>query len=273
MRPKEIDGFNAIIKKKSGGRVRVVYEPNYEIRLRHQHLLDSMPPITWDGPLDHVSKHLKNKSRFFLKVDISDAYGNVNIDLLIELLKKRGIQINEDERRMFFHPNGGLIQGAPASPRLFNFYCEECGLDTEMREWVTSGTNDFVYTRFMDDIIISTRSRPFGRRILGKIREKLSPFNFHLNELKSQKVDSFQNPIVILGVELKDGLAIPTEKTFANMGLPGLTFEERRRHVTATGVSELPGFLSSRLSKDKTAGFLAWVNSIRKLNRAGFEQM
>lgn len=213
----EVEGFTALRKTKANGKERIVYMPDPAMRARHEALLARVPKIEWQTSLSCVGKHLQNDSRYYLKLDMSDAYGNVDTKRLTQLLVEKAGNAAEDVANGFFHPNGGIIQGAPASPYLFEFYCRESGLDDALRAYqeqisATPGHDgDLILTRYMDDIVVSRKGPAFGKKkAVARAFEKiLTAHGFPANAEKREVVDTEEGTVLVLGVAIHNGVAEP----------------------------------------------------------------
>ena len=111
--------------------------------------------------IDAVKKHQMNSSRWFLKTDFSDFFGSTTPEFLLRMLTQiypfsevvkleRGRVALEKALDLCFL-DGGLPQGTPISPMLTNLMMIPIDhkIAGELRR------NNFVYTRYADDIIIS----------------------------------------------------------------------------------------------------------------------
>lgn len=200
------------------GDVEKTYEESPEYRLRQQFgaLELSMeyrakykqrpyyhPLFYRRDPLEQVLEHLLREHRYYLKLDIEDAFGSVYPGVHPCLFSGDFAGTNQSKPYHswpFFHPgDGGLIQGAPASPALFHWYCVQSGFHRMLRE--TAIDHYCTVTCYMDDVVLS-RSTPFGSRIVDSMRRRFSHFGFRLSEHKCGKFDSHRHPIEFLGVSL-----------------------------------------------------------------------
>ena len=111
--------------------------------------------------VDAVKKHQTNNSRWFLKTDFSDFFGSTTPEFLMKMLSQiypfsevvkleRGRVVLSKALDLCFL-DGGLPQGTPISPMLTNLMMIPIDhrIANELRR------NNFVDTRYADDIIIS----------------------------------------------------------------------------------------------------------------------
>ena len=162
-------------------------------------------------PLSQVLEHLQQGGRYYLKLDISDAFGSVwpGVHHCLPLQTKMSPEGDELVWTgwPFFHPeDGGLIQGAPSSPILFDRYCATSGFDAMLRE--VSKRNRFTVTRYVDDIVFSSHTS-LSIELYRKMRMRFADFGFTLNEEKSGRFDTHKKPVQFLGVEVYRGKAKP----------------------------------------------------------------
>lgn len=159
-------------------------------------------------PADAVRKHAANKSNWELKLDFSNFFGSVTPEFLYkmmtqifpfsEMIKLEG---GEDALRnclSLCFLNGGLPQGTPISPLLTNImmipidHAISKGLrnnPVEVRK--DNGhivKNDYVYTRYADDIAVSNRVKFDDKRVINYINRVLAHYDapFKLNPEKTR---------------------------------------------------------------------------------------
>lgn len=144
--------------------------------------------------LDAVQQHKNNKSNWYLKLDLQDFFPNCTPELiynnLIQLYPFYYFdQLPTDARipdklKKIIEVcclNGGLPQGTPMSPLLTNLLMVP--YDYTIYKTLTRGLGEhFVYTRYADDIIISSKSEFDWRHIQQLIQSCLGPF-----QIKDQK--------------------------------------------------------------------------------------
>ena len=119
-----------------------------------------------------MTEHTANESKWFLKLDLEDFFGSCSPEFIVERLSMiyPFAMYIEDERvknalvklANFATLNGGLPQGTPLSPVLTNLIMVP--FDYELSRVIYSLANKkaipkqkYVYTRYADDIIISSK--------------------------------------------------------------------------------------------------------------------
>lgn len=183
------------IPKRSGG-FREICAPNDELKAVQEKILKTftkdlkfLPHNAAHGFTRHrncktaLEVHKAHGSRWFLKLDIKDFFPNTTNDIIKDAMKKvYPFCTMEDVAQNYMINictlNGSAPQGAPTSPMITNMvmvpidvqitkYCKEHGL---------------VYTRYADDILISSRVSFNWERVQENIQEMLGPYS-----LKTEK--------------------------------------------------------------------------------------
>lgn len=141
-----------------------------------------------------IKRHQANKSKWFLKLDFSDFFGNTSSEFVLQQLEKIapfsevmrdkiGRQRLEQALSLCFL-NNGLPQGTPISPMLTNLVM--IPFDHELNKRLHE--RGFVYTRYADDIQISHREEFNPVRITGIVNSVLRDLSmpYHLKPTKSR---------------------------------------------------------------------------------------
>lgn len=113
--------------------------------------------------VDAVKRHQKNNSKWFLKLDFENFFGNTTEDFLFSMVSSifpfsEIVAANGGEESLrkaldLCFLNGGLPQGTPISPLLTNLMM--IPIDHVVNRELVS--KHFVYTRYADDLLISSR--------------------------------------------------------------------------------------------------------------------
>lgn len=133
--------------------------------------------------LDALKRHQANESKWFEKTDFSDFFGSTTIEFILgmmeiifpfsEIMKdEKGKQVLSKALDLCFL-NGGLPQGTPISPMLTNLMMipVDHALFNALRK------KGFIYTRFADDIQISSRYEFDPFEMVKEIDAILARFN------------------------------------------------------------------------------------------------
>lgn len=114
--------------------------------------------------VDAVKRHQANNSKWFLKLDFHDFFGSSTPEFVMKQLgmifpfneilsSPRGEQALRKALSLCFL-NGGLPQGTPISPTLTNIFM--IPIDFAISKMARESTPHLCYTRYADDIIISS---------------------------------------------------------------------------------------------------------------------
>jgi len=180
-----------MIKNKNKFREVVVYEDN-ELRLRKE-LKEKLekyfifPPCVFSfikgrSAKDAIilAKEYINQYDYFFKCDIKDFFPSINIEKLMNLLRKRvnDVKFFKELEKVIIEDNKiadfkGLPLGSPLSPILSNVYLEE--FDNYFYK-----NKKIRYLRFCDDMIFFSNAN-----IYDEIINKLKELGLNLNETKT----------------------------------------------------------------------------------------
>ena len=206
--------------KRNPKKFRLTYEAVEPLVIAlQQQVKDSLSEnFYWSSIDDCVGPHLRSREifrqRYKWKIDLSNAFGHVTPIMIQNILGRdhEVSQIISLFERYFFHINGGLIQGAPASPIIFEIVMRKL-IDHPLLAAIYSDMPRLICTRFRDDFLISSPqwiTKWQRKRILRLIRD----VGFTINLKKLQLIDNQKNSIVFLGVMIKNGHAIITDEFF-----------------------------------------------------------
>lgn len=147
--------------------------------------------------IDAVKRHQQNNSKWFAKLDLSNFFGSTTLEYVVkmfsmvfpfsEVIKS---EQGEEEFRTAINLaflNGGLPQGTPISPLITNVMMipVDFKLANTLRNF---NKNKFVYTRYADDFIISSRTDFDVKSVEKLVVEILSEFGapFSINSKKTR---------------------------------------------------------------------------------------
>lgn len=170
------------IPKHSGG-VRIITAPNDALKEQQTkllRLLQELQPYAHNAAYayikgreckDAVAVHQKNKSKYFLKLDLKKFFPSCTKEFVIKQMEKVYPfhcvpNLNELLDICFIEDNGKQVlpQGAPTSPYLCNMVMVEFDYKINKKLWQFNNQH-FVYTRYADDILISSY-KPFDKDII-----------------------------------------------------------------------------------------------------------
>lgn len=160
------------IPKRTGG-FRTINAPNTQLKHLQTLLSDIITRTVQTHNAAHayiknrstltaVQVHQKNKSNFFLKIDIHDFFPSCTPDFIKKQLKQIYPLIGLENDKLFdiidsiAIKDNGLPQGAPSSPALTNSIMVP--VDFAIEHILKKRDQNFVYTRYADDILISNKT-------------------------------------------------------------------------------------------------------------------
>ena len=201
--------YSFFIPKRSGGRRRID-APNFELMDALRNLkkifevdfgvlyhTTSFAYVKGRSTLDAVKRHQANESKWFGKFDLSNFFGSTTMDFVMkqfamiypfsEIVKEDDGRIELEKALELAFLNGGLPQGTPISPLISNIIMIpiDYKLSNILRDF---DGNRFVYTRYADDFIISSRHDFNFRNVENLMLETFEEFGtpFSLNREKTR---------------------------------------------------------------------------------------
>lgn len=254
---------------RTGDKIRILSVPNEAMGKIHKRLIGllkyllkgnsfvsahSYGAFSGGTVVDNALRHIK--SRYFYQLDIQSAFDNVSLERLAWALSyiepRFGLQheVLEFLSTYCAGPKGGLATGAPASPILFDIYCKVLIDNSEI-----SRMPDLVYTRFADDITVSS-SREIPSVLRQRIREIVAEAGFDVSRHKSKVLDRTRGPVTVTGVVITPESRIRPSDVFV------LKVSELLRALNA---SRQP----NRSDMDRLAGMNGFLNLFRSIWFAG----
>lgn len=147
--------------------------------------------------VDAVKRHQKNNSKWFGKLDLHDFFGSTTLDYVIKMFSmvfpfSEIVKVPNGEAELrkaldLAFLNGGLPQGTPLSPLITNVMMipVDYKLANAFRDF---DKQRFIYTRYADDFIISSKVDFDVHRIEKLVVDTLHEFGapFTINESKTR---------------------------------------------------------------------------------------
>lgn len=147
--------------------------------------------------VDAVKRHQKNNSRWFGKLDLHDFFGSTTLDYVIKMFSmvfpfSEIVKLPNGEAELrkaldLAFLNGGLPQGTPLSPLITNVMMipVDYKLANAFRDF---DKQRFIYTRYADDFIISSKVDFDVHRVEKLVVDTLHEFGapFTINESKTR---------------------------------------------------------------------------------------
>ena len=132
-----------------------------------------------------------------MQIDLKNAYGTADVFYLRKTLE--GIVHWNGEERFFFHKENGLIQGANASPLLFQLFCSVT-IDQELLDYCEP--RNITFTRYVDDLLFSSQ-RSIPRSARKVIRKLITKHGLVINPKKDKVFSLWSKEIKLLGILLR----------------------------------------------------------------------
>lgn len=196
------------IPKKSGGlrKINAPHKPLMDALRDLKGLLESMMPATHHTSafayvngrctVDAVKRHQQNESKWFAKLDFSDFFGSTTEEFVLhmfsmifpfcEIVKtESGLNALKTALSLCFL-DGGLPQGTPISPFITNVMM--IPIDHHLYNELRKSDDKFIYTRYADDILVSSRKTFDCKEVSSIIVDILRKFNapFSINHKKTR---------------------------------------------------------------------------------------
>lgn len=185
------------IPKRSGG-MRTIKAPNESLKDAQQQFLTMvqkdmrwLPHNCAHGFVKHrncktaLEVHQKHKSRWFLKIDIHDFFGSTTVEMVREALDTvypfcAFSNYVKDSIALLTTSDRVVPQGAPTSP----FICNAVMVKYDYKIQKYCHENNLIYTRYADDILISSRCKWDYTQTLEKIKTILSPYTLSEHKIR-----------------------------------------------------------------------------------------
>jgi RNA-directed DNA polymerase len=203
---------------------------------------------------DHAQEHLGNK--WFAKFDFTNFFGSCNKEIIINGLKTiPAIALTDGLAEAIADvavlENGYMIQGTKISPVLANIIATP--FDFEFKNWMLQNYRHCKYTRYADDITISS-TKPIDSKLLedkmNQLLTELYKGNIKLNPDKT--VMKHTGRLYILGCKMNEHDAISfgweNKKKLKSMIYNAMSLKIRNKLSTEEA--------------QKTLGYLAWCHTI-----------
>lgn len=191
------------IPKRSGG-FREIDAPNDELKVIQKRIakfitnkLKYLPSNNAYGFTKNrncklaMEQHQKNGSKYFLKLDIHDFFNSTTKEIILREMNRHWcFAILPDNLKDFWltlcTKENVLPQGSPASPVFANIVLHE--FDLWLDENLKKLDKDMVYTRYADDLLISSKNKFHQniKEIVDNISAKLKDYNLTLSEHKTR---------------------------------------------------------------------------------------
>lgn len=267
--------------KKKDGSTRVVYAPKKKLKTIQRKIVDNILAneniIQWPDYLygslknttdsngniitrDYIacaSKHSGAKS--LLTVDIKNFFDNVHEDIIEELIKEyiSKEQVVIDILLNICCHEGSLVQGAPTSSYLANMSL----YDVEPRIVTALRRKKLIYTRFVDDITVSTKISNYDfTHVLKVIELELAKKGLFLNPNKTSIRYAGGIPLTVHGLRVD----------FHNVRLPAKEIKNIRANVKM--IENMARNYKVRTSFHYRSEYARCMGRVNKLKRTGHQK-
>ena len=229
------------IKKKNGGE-RIIEAPCKQLKYIQKTLAAILQDIYIRKKSVHgyVKKHsiitnseIHVNKRIVINIDIKDFFYSIHFGRVMGLFQKEPFNFSKEIAKILARLvcyRGRLPQGAPSSPIISNFIAR--GLDNDLIK-ITSH-NKLLYTRYCDDITISSKSNRLSTNILtpeGKLGKDIEE------------------------IFTKNNFIINLDKTTAK-------YQKNRQMVTGLVVNQKVNILNKKYRKTRNIFYYTWLHGI-----------
>lgn len=222
------------IAKKKGG-VRTIYHPSSKVKLIQYWLINNIfskfptHSAAYAFVKDRSIKsnallHAESKNKYYVKIDLKDFFPSIKFSNFeyafthyrerIEFTKEYDSELLKLIKIICFISDGTLPIGFPTSPMIANFVARE--LDEKLtKELNTIDRLNATYTRYADDIIISTNMKGASKLILNcfkKAMKKIEP-DFKMNTNKIKVCSASGGSIVVTGLKVCHDFHVTLHRT------------------------------------------------------------
>lgn len=186
------------IEKKSGGK-REILQPSKELKVLQRWILKkilSYFPVSkysyayskGDSVKKNASMH--KESKYLLHTDISDFFPSITREMLKDYFMENRKIVNKLELSkedielildICLYRGRYLVVGSVASPRIANMIMY--GFDMKLKDELDKSAS-FVYTRYADDIVISSKHYIDGA-VVDTVAKQMDEYGFQMNRKKT----------------------------------------------------------------------------------------
>ena len=200
------------IKEKEKERVIITYkldEKGEQLRQCHKAILSELEKLpsseysyaykkgycTKDALIPHMN------SSFFIKLDIKSFFESITKDKFFSIIEELNIIFDKEKLESCFY-EGHVSLGYVTSPKISDLYLYQFDIMMEKYIQLNKGLH---YSRYSDDILISSESSDYGslHTFLSYIKKSFKLFDLEINEKKLREFDINKDTAVsFLGLNL-----------------------------------------------------------------------
>jgi retron-type reverse transcriptase len=211
--------YTRIIIPKRNGSQRILHAANPAIKqlqqLTYEKLSENFSPTDFakgfvPGESIITNAYPHRRRSLILKFDIKDFFPSITYPRVRGMYMSYPFNFSEDFATILaqiscLDNNGGLPQGGVTSPYISNMLCRR--LDKNLAKYARR--NRFIYTRYADDITLSTNKK---NTPIDKVKEEISKIieaeKFTVNRDKTRVLFP-SNRQIITGIVVNDGVNVP----------------------------------------------------------------
>lgn len=224
---------------KQNDKKRTIFVPNRAVKCAQKYfLVHYLEPIHCSSNcysylkgksiVDMAETHLSNK--YFLHLDIKHYFDNMDFELFkyfintyfhdSKLCKLFDDKITESEVRAILTFRGKFRQGSVTSPYVSNLYLYE--FDKYLNKYVKNNISKGIYTRYSDDIVISSDAK-IDKGVVLVVKEQLKKYKLCLN-YKKIKFSNVLSCVKVTGLSVTCDCRI-TINTKMKKKIKGMVYE------------------------------------------------
>jgi retron-type reverse transcriptase len=239
------------VSKKSGGK-RVIAQPNRELKAVQawilRNILDKLSSSPHSKGFDPGTSILENAlphqgANYVLTLDLEDFFPSITASKVFSVFSSVGYskKISAVLTNLCVF-KGALPQGAPTSPKLANLVCAK--LDARIHGY--AGPKGIVYTRYADDITLSTQSAKKIQKAKDFIGTIISDEDLEINRTKTKLCGTKRQKKITGLIISQNNVGIGREKLRETRAKIHHLFTEK-----SSDFSHVNGFLAFTYGVDK----------------------
>ena len=218
--PKRNDRYTKYEIKKNNGNIRTIHIPEIGLKFLQKKIIEYFNKQNKEyQPTDSAFAYIKNKGiiknakkhknkKIIIRIDIKDFFPSITFARVMGMFQNSPYNYSKELSILLaqifcLDDNGPIPQGAPSSPYISNMIARS--LDGKIKRYCT---RNFTYTRYSDDIVVSTNKNLDPKTIIGDISNIIESEKFNVNKNKTLIMRDNDRKI-INGIVVNKGLNVP----------------------------------------------------------------